>query len=501
MKVMAKTSLFIAVIIFIFSCQTDVPIKEMAKAKKAITRAHQVKADRYDPEDLGKAEEKLYACHSQIKDENFSKSLDEAKAAYEAAKKAIEKSLPLLAKDSLDQAMALHDRALALNAEKYSPDELAAGATLVGEAAVLSNEKKYWDSHLKSTEAINHFNLAITAAEEGISALEVMIGRLKAERENLIQQDTQKSAEKELAAAGESLARAEESLKADKISEADVNATEAEQYIRAAKIKVMLLTARDKIKVLRANIENLKNERGDDYAAEEIANALGSLNEAEAFLDQEKAEDAQVKISDAENYFLAALLKTEKGMSEDKIADAEALLQKIITADSKNLFAAETGKANELIAGARQLHEAQSYRDAMVKADEALVILKSLSISIEQEYGVSPVDVQAVNYYVVRLNIKDRDCLWKIAQRMYKNARLWPLIYVANKDQIKDPDLIFPGQRFKIPPVPQKKDEAPAEQEKADSDNAIKTDDSATPQEDQAPDAGAGQDTAGAPAE
>ena len=27
---------------------------------------------------------------------------------------------------------------------------------------------------------------------------------------------------------------------------------------------------------------------------------------------------------------------------------------------------------------------------------------------------------------------------------------MWPLIYWSNKGQIKDPDLIFPGQVFKI---------------------------------------------------
>ena len=29
----------------------------------------------------------------------------------------------------------------------------------------------------------------------------------------------------------------------------------------------------------------------------------------------------------------------------------------------------------------------------------------------------------------------------------------WPIIYKANRDQIKDPDLIYPKQVFKIPPL------------------------------------------------
>ncbi len=45
------------------------------------------------------------------------------------------------------------------------------------------------------------------------------------------------------------------------------------------------------------------------------------------------------------------------------------------------------------------------------------------------------------------------ECLWKIANypEVYNNAAKWPLIYRANKDQIKHPDLIYPNQVFEIP--------------------------------------------------
>ena len=47
------------------------------------------------------------------------------------------------------------------------------------------------------------------------------------------------------------------------------------------------------------------------------------------------------------------------------------------------------------------------------------------------------------------------DWLSKIAQRYLGNMNRWPEIYRLNKAQIDrrgNPDLIFPGQRFKIPP-------------------------------------------------
>lgn len=45
------------------------------------------------------------------------------------------------------------------------------------------------------------------------------------------------------------------------------------------------------------------------------------------------------------------------------------------------------------------------------------------------------------------------DCLWYIAKRdvHYGNGFAWPKIYNANRDQIKNPDLIYPAQVFKIP--------------------------------------------------
>jgi len=45
------------------------------------------------------------------------------------------------------------------------------------------------------------------------------------------------------------------------------------------------------------------------------------------------------------------------------------------------------------------------------------------------------------------------DCLWMIASyiSVYNNAKMWPQIFEANKDKIKDPDLIYPKQEFVIP--------------------------------------------------
>lgn len=49
--------------------------------------------------------------------------------------------------------------------------------------------------------------------------------------------------------------------------------------------------------------------------------------------------------------------------------------------------------------------------------------------------------------------VKKGECLWWIAEYedVYNDPFQWPLIYKANRDQIKDPDLIYPQQVFDIP--------------------------------------------------
>lgn len=48
------------------------------------------------------------------------------------------------------------------------------------------------------------------------------------------------------------------------------------------------------------------------------------------------------------------------------------------------------------------------------------------------------------------------DTLWDISESTYRNPWIWPNIWRANKMQIKDPDLIYPNQVFRIPPGPVK---------------------------------------------
>lgn len=54
---------------------------------------------------------------------------------------------------------------------------------------------------------------------------------------------------------------------------------------------------------------------------------------------------------------------------------------------------------------------------------------------------------ESVEYYV----IESGDSLSKIAKKYYQDAMAYPRIFEANREVIKDPDLIYPGQKIRIP--------------------------------------------------
>jgi len=47
--------------------------------------------------------------------------------------------------------------------------------------------------------------------------------------------------------------------------------------------------------------------------------------------------------------------------------------------------------------------------------------------------------------------VKTGDTLWKIAEKYYGDGSLHTKVFEANRDSIKDPNLIRVGQRLRIP--------------------------------------------------
>lgn len=81
------------------------------------------------------------------------------------------------------------------------------------------------------------------------------------------------------------------------------------------------------------------------------------------------------------------------------------------------------------------------------KKVEPQALPKQPTAPIPTPVKAAPDVASSVQEYV----IKSGDSLSKIAKQFYGDAQKWNKIYEANKDIIKDPNLIHPNQKIKIP--------------------------------------------------
>jgi nucleoid-associated protein YgaU len=84
--------------------------------------------------------------------------------------------------------------------------------------------------------------------------------------------------------------------------------------------------------------------------------------------------------------------------------------------------------------------------DAMEKAVLMAGNIKGVG-EVKADQLKAPAQTAAVEYY----EIVAGDTLSGIAKRYFGDANAWERLFEANREVIKDPDLIFPGQKIRVP--------------------------------------------------
>jgi nucleoid-associated protein YgaU len=128
---------------------------------------------------------------------------------------------------------------------------------------------------------------------------------------------------------------------------------------------------------------------------------------------------------------------------------------KLKNARARNL-GAEWEENAKIIEEAEQAAKDCENVRAKILANKAEDAAAEAIAAMQTEVMVEEVVVEeAVNEspYIGGYLVVGGDNLWNIAAQdtIYGNPFQWPLIYKANSGQIKDADLIFPGQYFYIP--------------------------------------------------
>jgi len=215
------------------------------------------------------------------------------------------------------------------------------------------------------------------------------------------------------------------------------------------------------------SISDSKQVCGDVYAANAFQNAQRKLDEARAAADKKECRRAKDLAKEAKA--LAEQAKTEAVRRGEEaraaaVANLSAARDLLSRAEGVLKGMGEDAGAAPFSSRLTSLRELESKVESQLKSSGCDLLLaeegsktllagaKKLSADVES-YSASggareQVTVGGATHSVVR-----GECLWRIAgyPTTYSDPFLWPLIYSANRDHIKDPDLIFPGQVFDIP--------------------------------------------------
>jgi nucleoid-associated protein YgaU len=145
-----------------------------------------------------------------------------------------------------------------------------------------------------------------------------------------------------------------------------------------------------------------------------------------------------------ELYALVGSDREKAAAFNDELEAAEAKAGELMRLSDADLMA-RSGEIAELEAKSKELWGNKlslipDFWDRLTEVDNKV---KSLKDTLAKQ----------VKVYTVGTWSRDRDCLWNISKKpdIYDNAWLWPRIWQGNRDQIKDPDVIHPGQKLTIP--------------------------------------------------
>ncbi|TVL71373.1 LysM peptidoglycan-binding domain-containing protein [Brachyspira hyodysenteriae] len=178
-------------------------------------------------------------------------------------------------------------------------------------------------------------------------------------------------------------------------------------------------------------ITNLRDESKNALSSGDYTNSLTKSREAMNILDMLEAPLAYAKAQDSMDK------AKQDGFNNSK----------------PNLYT----EALKSLSSAGETLIANNYTDSLMHSKNVISLVNSMEstsgdIGTTEEVIVTDGTVFP-QYYIVQSRRANTDSLWRIASYdfIYGNGNLWRRIYEANRDTIKDPNVIRAGQRLVIP--------------------------------------------------
>jgi len=139
---------------------------------------------------------------------------------------------------------------------------------------------------------------------------------------------------------------------------------------------------------------------------------------------------------------------TTDGISEEVARDQKINLLKSVAdtigVDVANLEIELSGEESDIV---------EVYGQVETQEDKEKLILALGNVAGIAGVDDSKITVVKTEPEATFYEVKKGDYLSKIAKEVYGDAMKYPVIFEANKPMLKDPELIYPGQVLRIPPL------------------------------------------------
>lgn len=126
--------------------------------------------------------------------------------------------------------------------------------------------------------------------------------------------------------------------------------------------------------------------------------------------------------------------KTDPGEQSEQI-------KKHIEKDNPGVSDLEVNVNEGVVSLQGKAESSEALEKAVLLAGNVKGVEKVMAVTVKTP------DEPKVEYY----EIKSGDSLSGIAKKYYGDAMQYPRLFEANREVIKDPDLIYPGQKIRIP--------------------------------------------------
>ena len=177
-------------------------------------------------------------------------------------------------------------------------------------------------------------------------------------------------------------------------------------------------------------IEQARSIEAAEYAPTEFRAASEAFEDGKAMMQKKEYGSARETLTLALEHARRAVVVTQEARARetaDELAKREAAAEEI-------------------------RKEAERKRLAAEKARKAAIQATKEKPRQPEEKKPEPRPEPAPAKEILTYEVGEGETLWTISAlpAVYNDAHLWPLLYQANRDQIKDPRQIFPGQVLNI---------------------------------------------------